>query len=1137
MKPSLCLVRYEFYVLLSDVENGAKGPDMLKQSNQEIVVNQDAPSYPNLEFHLRHALDQTYTLNLPMFAIESGKFKIDYHELQNLIHTLGEIEPEQGFMVSELHGMGLLSLLAHKVIRLYRNQVNPAYIQELSQFLEGELSPAILEDLLVNYLEALPSASYKSSMGSVQEYLKGDTQSIPNTHIVIEELLVHILALNNPAFEKYDVVYKEDFHQAIKASDKLLRSIQKWSSQSTGFGADGQNIIELLMEPIKAAPDSIEGQLEFIRQHWGNYLGSHLMDLLRGLDHFEEENRFRGLGPGASQVPSYSGELQEGEFYSEDSDWMPRVVMIARNSLVWLDQLSKKYEREIKTLHDIPDQELDLLAQQGFTVLWLIGLWNRSSISKKIKHWCGNPDAESSAYSLKEYRIDPSIGGPEALDNLKSRAWERGIRLASDMVPNHTGLDSDWIKQHPDWYISSENSPFPSYKFDGGDLSDDPDLSIHLEDHYYDRSDAAVVFKAHDHRSGDTRYIYHGNDGTSMPWNDTAQLNYLNPELREAIIQTILDVARQFKVIRFDAAMTLAKRHIQRLWFPEPGSGGDIPSRAGFSMSGSDFDAAIPAEFWREVVDRVAKEVPDTLLLAEAFWMMESYFVRTLGMHRVYNSAFMNMLKMEENGKFFEMISKTLEFDPRILQRFVNFLSNPDEDTAIAQFGKGDKYFGATVLMVTLPGLPMFAHAQIEGYEEKYGMEYRRAYWDESPDEELINRHRDLIFPLMKKRYLFAGSGNFRLFPFRNASGQKVDSVFAYTNHSGTERSLVLVNNSYQSQAGWIKTSTQFNQTPAGDQPQLLEEDLIFALSFDVDSSYYLIFQEQSSKLWYIRRVEEIVNQGLFMELAGYESQIYLGFQLVSDSEAIPWWNIHQDLGGQGINDFAPLFRRIELEPVHNLFCNMMTLIAGEDVFPDSKALFMKFAPLLEAMLEMENISLLIDDIEDFAENYESLVKQAHQRIRSAKLDQVEKHLFVVATTFFARQIHAANPESGESMVNIYSLDAQIRKCVKSTPAENLPGLLSVLEYADRARALLVKDVHAFFVNLFKKKAALIFFQVNEDQEIKWFKAERMFDFLKYCALMFNAETGDDSFSQINAAVKSSNFKLDNFLQSLTSKK
>jgi len=1108
---------------------------MLKKSTPDKVEKQDSLSYPNLEFHLRQALDQTYDLNLPIFALESGKFKIDYHELQNLTHSLGELEPDHGFMASELHGMGLLSLLAHKVIRLYRNQINPDYIKDLKQHLQTELTPSTLDELLANYLETLPSESFKSSSLTAQEYLNGTTQSVPNSQIVVEELLVHILALNNPAFDKYDIVFKEAFHKVINTPDALLKSIQKWSSETDNFGSTGKNVIELLMEPILAAPDSIEDQLAYVREHWSNYLGSHLLDLLRGLDHFEEENRFRGFGPGETQVPSYSGELQEGEYYSEDSDWMPRVVMIARNSLVWLDQLSKKYEREIKTLADIPDQELDLLAQQGFTVLWLIGLWNRSSISKKIKHWCGNPDAESSAYSLKEYQIDPSIGGPEALENLKVRAWERGIRLASDMVPNHTGLDSDWLKEHPEWYITSDSSPFPAYRFDGGDLSDDPDHSIHLEDHYYDRSDAAVVFKAYDHRNDIVRYVYHGNDGTSMPWNDTAQLNYLNPELREAIIQTILDVARQFKVIRFDAAMTLAKKHIQRLWFPEPGSGGDIPSRAGFSMDGANFDAAIPAEFWREVVDRVAKEVPDTLLLAEAFWMMESYFVRTLGMHRVYNSAFMNMLKMEENNKFYDMLAKTLEFDPRILQRFVNFLSNPDEDTAIAQFGKGDKYFGATVLMVTLPGLPMFAHAQVEGFEEKYGMEYRRAYWDETPDEDLINKHKDLIFPLMKKRYLFAGSGNFRLFPFKNADGHQVDSVFAYTNHSGTERSLVLVNNSYTSQSGWIKTSSPFNTDPTADQAQLVSEDLVFALSFDVENSYYVIFQEQSSKLWYIRTVEEIRNQGLFMELSGYESQVYLGFQLVSDSESVPWWNIHQDLAGQGTNDFAPLFRRIELEPVHQLFCNMMKSIVQVETLPDSKALFMKFAPLLEAMLETENISLMMENIEDFAQNFDVLLRQSHERLTSSGQANLQHHLFVAACIYFARQVHAANQDVVDSMVTTYALEAQINKCLKTSEIENLAGVLGVLEYADRARALLARDRKAFFSNLLNRKVAQDFLEVNESEGIEWFNRERMEAFIKYFAILYAEDLSPAQVTLLNSSIKDSEYKLPKFLKLISS--
>ena len=140
---------------------------------------------------------------------------------------------------------------------------------------------------------------------------------------------------------------------------------------------------------------------------------------------------------------------------------------------------------------------------------------------------------------------------------------------------------------------------------------------------------------------------------------------------------------------------------------------------------------------------------------------MEGYFVRTLGMHRVYNSAFMNFMKDEENEKYRRSIKNVLEFDPEILQRFVNFLNNPDEEPAVLQFGKGDKYFGVTITMVTMPGLPMFGHGQIEGFSEKYGMEYKKAYWNESIDLDLVQRHKKEVFPLMKKRYLFANVWNF----------------------------------------------------------------------------------------------------------------------------------------------------------------------------------------------------------------------------------------------------------------------------------------------------------------------------------------------------------------------------------------
>ena len=76
------------------------------------------------------------------------------------------------------------------------------------------------------------------------------------------------------------------------------------------------------------------------------------------------------------------------------------------------------------------------------------------------------------------------------------------------------------------------------------DLSNDDRVEIKIEDHYYEQSDASVVFRRRDKWTGSTQFVYHGNDGTSFPWNDTAQLNYLSAQVREQVMQTILHVAR-----------------------------------------------------------------------------------------------------------------------------------------------------------------------------------------------------------------------------------------------------------------------------------------------------------------------------------------------------------------------------------------------------------------------------------------------------------------------------------------------------------------------------------------------------------------------------------------------------------------
>jgi len=671
----------------------------------------------------------------------------------------------------EINALGILHEVYHYLLNHYRENENPGVFDRSLEYLISEINEDALDNVLLNFINEFPPIEVFNGKIKSEEYLKGETENKSNKEIILEELIILFFENNNPAAHRLNELFSDKNLKANSSYSELINKTEEFfeSEKPTGFG--GLRLFSMLRKPITTNPYNLEEQLAFIRNEWGLILDEGLIrKLLKGADLIKEDYKIfvkHGGGEKATPpVPYYGDEIEklkkfegkekvskvpllEPEQFSEDIHWMPEVVMIAKNIFVWMHQLSEKYGYEINKLDEIPDEELDQLAEWNFNALWLIGLWERSSASRSIKQIMGNPEAAASAYSLFDYEVANELGGEDAFNNLKYRAMQRGIRMASDMVPNHTGIFSKWTMEKPDYFIRTAFPPFHNYSFTGTDLSEDDRIEIRIEDKYYSHEDAAVVFQRKDKLTGETVYIYHGNDGTNMPWNDTAQLNLLNPEVRESLIQTIKRVAEKTPIIRFDAAMTLTNKHYQRLWYPAPGEGGAIPSRSDYSMTKEEFHDQMPVEFWREVVERINNELPNTLLLAEAFWLMEGYFVRSLGMHRVYNSAFMHMLMKEENDKYRKLIKNTLEFNPEILKRYVNFMSNPDEETAVNQFGKGDKYFGVAVMMLTLPGLPMFAHGQIEGFSEKYGMEYKRAYYDEVVDDHLVWRHKREIFPIL----------------------------------------------------------------------------------------------------------------------------------------------------------------------------------------------------------------------------------------------------------------------------------------------------------------------------------------------------------------------------------------------------
>ena len=899
-----------------------------------------------MEFHISRNARQRYQFAESLFSYTGNVVFANMAACRDFAYRMNQVRdvenhPDRVVHAGQLYAMGLIDEASHVLMARYREQFDPEVMTAGLDWFAAQVGAEKLDAMLLAFVEQFPGSSVIRALETPRQWLAGQTEGVPHRAAALEELLLLWTANRNQAFRPFEELFEDRTLAEKTVYRQVTQRMPEYFASRPLIplpDAKPMSLLDLLRAPAVGSPDSLSDQLALIQKLWKPLIGDSLERLLEMAAailreeelaiwtqfnppdaHAAEGARRHGhkspFADGHSEVPVFGDPANEYEKFSADTAWMPNTVLIAKSTYVWLAQLSRKYGRHIGRLDEIPDQDLQELADRGINSLWLIGVWERSRASRTIKQLCGNRDAVASAYSLFDYTIAEDLGGEQAYIHLRDRAYHHGVRLASDMVPNHMGIDSPWVIEHPDWFISRQDLPYPSYSFEGPDLSHDGRAEIKIEDHYFSQSDAAVVFRRRDRASGETRYIYHGNDGTSFPWNDTAQLDYLNPAVREQVIQTILHVARLFPVIRFDAAMTLAKRHFHRLWFPGPGSSGAIPSRAEYGMSQADFDRCMPHEFWREVVDRVAAEVPGTLLLAEAFWLMEGYFVRTLGMHRVYNSAFMNMMRDEENAKYRSVIKNTLEFDPDIMKRYVNFMSNPDERTAVDQFGTGDKCFGVAVMMSTLPGLPMFGHGQIEGFTEKYGMEYRWPRYEENPDQRLVDRHQREVAPLLKRRWLFAESSNFLLYDFFHAGGSVDENVFAYSNRNGDERALVVYNNRYGSTRGTIDYSAAYADKGSG---QLRQQRLRDGLGVGGGSGVVLAFRDSLTGLEYLRRANNILDQGLTLDLHAYQCHVFLDWRSMHSTAQYPWDRLSDFLNGRGVPNLEDALISMELRPVHD---------------------------------------------------------------------------------------------------------------------------------------------------------------------------------------------------------------------------
>ena len=112
---------------------------------------------------------------------------------------------------------------------------------------------------------------------------------------------------------------------------------------------------------------------------------------------------------------------------------------------------------------DIPN-----LRQLGVKVIWMMPIFPISQTKRKAtggdnsKFASEMPAAEQhkylgSYYAVSDFKkVNPEFGTMDDFRKLVKTAHANGIYVILDWVPNHTGWDHVWIKEHPEYYTKNE---------------------------------------------------------------------------------------------------------------------------------------------------------------------------------------------------------------------------------------------------------------------------------------------------------------------------------------------------------------------------------------------------------------------------------------------------------------------------------------------------------------------------------------------------------------------------------------------------------------------------------------------------------------------------------------------------------
>src|SRR5580692_8346509 len=369
-----------------------------------------------MEFHIAREARRRYQFADSLFAYNGNVILANISACRAFAHRMNlvrdvEKHPELAVHAGQLFAMGLIDEASHVLMARYRQQLDPEVMTSALDWFAARVGSDNVDKMLLAFVEQFPGQSVIRGQETPAQWLAGTTDGLPHRAAALEELLLLWSANRNQAFKPFEELFQDRSLAEKTVYRKVTAQMPEYFATRPLIplpDAKRVSLLELLRAPAAGSPESLSEQLDLIRKLWKPLLGDSLERflLMAGEILREEElaiwmmfnppaarareaaERHRREGqqqwPGMSStadVPVFGDPAHEYEKFSADTAWMPSTVLIAKSTYVWLAQLSRQYGRHIGRLDEIPDADLQTLADRGINSLWLIGVWERSRAS------------------------------------------------------------------------------------------------------------------------------------------------------------------------------------------------------------------------------------------------------------------------------------------------------------------------------------------------------------------------------------------------------------------------------------------------------------------------------------------------------------------------------------------------------------------------------------------------------------------------------------------------------------------------------------------------------------------------------------------------------------------------------------